>query len=201
MRQTVLSVLLGVLLVVPPVTAADPATPPAAAKGKAALLVMDTQNLYLGWMDDEGKAVALAMINATIELFRERGLPVIRVYNTDPARGPAPGSEPFEFPATIKVKPDDPVVVKNHPSAFQGTELERILREQGCDTVFVTGLSAVGCALATYFDAQRLDFRAFMVKDALLSHRADLTRSVEEITEAVSYDAMDYMLLGSKAGG
>jgi len=195
MQRAALLVLLGVVLLVEPAFAADQAAPPAAVKGKAALLVVDTQNLYLSWMDEKDKGIALYMINATIELFRERGLPVIRVYNTDPVRGPAPGSEPFEFPATILVKPDDPMVVKNHPSAFQQTELERVLREQGCDTVFITGLSAVGCALATYFDAERLDFRTFMVKNALLSHRTELTRSVEEITGAVSYEAVEYMLL------
>lgn len=200
MRRLALLTLLAVVLLAPHAGAADP-TAPATGKGRPALLVVDTQNLYLGWMDERDKGIALYMINASIELFRERGLPVIRVYNSDPKRGPAPGSEPFEFPAAIAVTKDDPMVVKSFPSAFKGTELEAILRERGVDTVFVTGLSAVGCALATYFDAQRLDFKAFMVRNALLSHRSDLTRNVEEITEAVSYEAMAYMLPPTTSGG
>lgn len=182
------------------VAAAAPAATPTdskAVEGRPALLVMDVQNLYLGYMDQSNRTIAFSMINATIELFRAKGYPVIRVYHTDPARGPAPGTEPFEFPAEIRVKPGDTMVVKNRPSAFVGTELEKILREQGCDTVFITGLSAVGCALATYFDAHGRDVRVFMVKDALLSHRADLTRAVEDMTEAVGYEALSYMLLNA----
>ncbi len=172
------------------------AGPPArqATKGKPALLVMDVQNLYLGMMDQSNRDLAMMVVNATVDLFHAKGYPVIRVYHTDPARGPAPGTEPFEYPAEIRVRPEDPMVVKNHASAFVGTDLEKILRDNGCDTVFVTGLSAVGCALATYFDADGRDFRTFMVKDSLLSHRADLTRAVEDMTDAVPYGAVEYML-------
>lgn len=193
-RVTCLGLALWLVAAVSP--AATPATPKA-VEGKPALLVMDVQNLYLGYMDQSNRTIAFSMINATIELFRAKGYPVIRVYHTDPARGPAPGTEPFEFPAEIRIKPEDTMVIKNRPSAFLGTELETILREQGCDTVFITGLSAVGCALATYFDAHGRDFRVFMVNNALLSHRSDLTRAVEDMTEAVGYEALSYMLLNA----
>ena len=36
-----------------------------------------------------------------------------------------------------------------------------------------------------------------MVKDALLSHRTDLTRAVEDMTDAVGYEAVEYMLRGA----
>ncbi len=88
-------------------------------------------------------------------------------------------------------------MVKTHASAFNSTELDRILREQGVDTVFLSGLSAVGCVLATYFDADRLDYRVFMVRDGLISHDAELTASVEEMTGAVGFEAIAYMLDGA----
>jgi len=194
-RSALLGLVVSCLLV--SAAAAEAPTEKAAVKGKPALLVMDVQNLYLGYMDQSNRNLALSVVNATIDLFHRKGYPVIRVYHTDPARGPAPGTEPFEYPAEIRVTAEDPMVVKNHPSAFVGTDLEKILRDHGCDTVFITGLSAVGCALATYFDADGRDFRVFMVKDALLSHRADLTRAVEDMTDAVGYDAVKYMLLNA----
>lgn len=196
MRQVMFFTLLASAFLAPAVLAADEA-PPAAAKGKPALIVMDIQNAFMPYMDGEETEGAMPMINATIEVFRKHGLPVIRVYHTDPAYGPQPGTEPFEFPATIRVLDSDPMVVKTHPSAFNQTELDRILREQGADTVFLTGLSAVGCVLATYFDADRLDYRVFMVRDGLISHKAELTESVEEITGAVGYEAIAYMLAGA----
>lgn len=186
-RSTLLIASLLCLLAV--VAAAEPP-----AVGRPTLLVMDVQSLYLGYMDPADRERALWMVNATIDLFHQRGYPVIRVYHTDPEHGPAPDTEPFEFPAEIRVRPEDPRVVKSKPSAFNGTELEALLRTMHSDTVFITGLSAVGCALATYFDADGRGFKVFMVKGALLSHRADLTRAVEDMTDAVGYEAVAYML-------
>jgi len=190
-RRSMLLSLLVVTMLASAVLAADQ---PAAAKGKPALIVMDVQNAFMPYMDDEDTKMGLLMINATIEQFRAHGLPVIRVYHTDPDSGPLPGTEPFEFPATVGIRDTDPKVVKTHPSAFNATELDRLLREQGVDTVFLSGLSAVGCVLATYFDADRLEYRVFMVRDGVISHDAGLTASVEEMTGAVGYEAIAYML-------
>jgi nicotinamidase-related amidase len=192
-RSPILLSLLVVAVLAPAVLAADP-PPAAAAKGKPALVVMDVQNAFMPYMDDEDTKMGMLMINATIELFRKHGLPVIRVYHTDPEGGPQPGTEPFEFPKTVGILDTDLMVVKTHPSAFNSTELDRLLRDQGVDTVFLSGLSAVGCVLATYFDADRLDYRVFMVRDGLISHDAELTASVEEMTGAVGYEAIAYML-------
>jgi nicotinamidase-related amidase len=166
-------------------------------EGKPALIVMDTQNAYLPYMDDDDIETAVRMINATIELFRERGLPVIRVYHTDPERGPLPDTEAFQFPDSIEIHDDDRMVVKNRPSAFVGTDLDEMLSGLGCDTVFLCGLSATGCVLATYFDAIGRDYRTFMVKNGLISHDGALTASVEQMTNAVGYGAIDYMLLNA----
>ena len=184
------------LVLIPGVTKAE-GDSASTLKGKPALVVMDIQNAYLPMMDDEGKEQALRYVNYAIAKFRERELPVIVVYHTDPDRGPAPGSEAFEFPEEIQIADDDVKVTKNFPSAFEKTELEQILRREGCDTVFLVGLSAVGCVLRTYFDAERLDFRTFMVDGALLSHDAELTRSVEEITGAVRIGNLEYMILNA----
>ena len=193
MKRSVLITLLAVASLAPAALAAD-APPSATAKGKPALVVMDVQNAYMPYMDDEDTEMATLMINATIDLFRKHGLPVIRVYHSDSERGPQPGTEPFEFPKTVGILDTDPMVVKTHPSAFNQTELDRMLRERGVDTVFLSGLSAVGCVLATYFDADRLEYRVFMVRDGLISHDAELTTSVEEMTGAVGYEAIAYML-------
>ena len=174
------------------VRAEEPAATP--KRMKPALLVIDVQKDFLPYMSEQDRKMAPMMINGAIYLFRQHGFPVIRVYHTDPKWGPKTDSEGFQFDESIQVTPEDPQVIKNYPSSFKKTDLEKILRDRGCDTVFICGLSAVGCVLYTWFDAQALDFRAFMIKDALISHRPDLTRSVQEITEAVGLDAVVYML-------
>ena len=168
------------------------------ARIKPALLVIDIQNAYLPMMAERDRERGMMFINYAIQMFRLYGHPVIRVYNTDPSYGPPRDSREFEFPDSVLIKPDDPKIVKNYPSAFKKTDLEKVLREKGCNTVFLCGLSAVGCVLATYYGAQDLDFNTFMVKDALMSQNPAYTDMVEDITNAVGYQALEVMLANAE---
>jgi len=161
---------------------------------KPVLLVIDIQNEYLSMVPEREKEVALYMINAAIELFRENGFPVIRVYHTDLKYGPKPDTEAFEFPKSIMIKSEDPRIIKNYPNAFKKTDLEKMLRDRGCNTLFLCGLSAVGCVLATYHGAADLDFDVFMLKDAIMSHNSAYTDSIEDIFSALGYGALKVML-------
>jgi len=169
-------------------------TKSAPAKMKPALLVIDIQNVYLPYMDEKDKDTGMKMINYYIDLFRSNGFPVLRVYHTDLQEGPKPDSEAFEFPKTVTVQPDDAKIVKNYPSAFKKTELDKVLRGKGCNTLFLCGLSAVGCVLATYHGAMDLDYRVFMLKDALISHNAVLTGHVQEICRTIDYPVLKLLL-------
>ncbi len=166
---------------------------------RPALVVMDVQNVWLPYMDEKETKTGLEYINHVIALFRDNGYPVIRVYHTDLERGPAPGTEAFEFPKTVAVRDDDPKVVKNYGSAFKKTDLDRILKEKGVNTVFLVGLSAVGCVLATYHGADDLDYDVYMVKHALISHDATLTKSVYEICSTISYGPLKLLLETARA--
>lgn len=163
-------------------------------KIKPALLVIDIQNEYLPYMAEEDTNLALRMINAAISLFRENNLPIIRVYHTDPKYGPKPDSKSFEFPSSIHIKDDDPKIIKNYPSAFKNTDLENVLRDMECNTLFLCGLSAVGCVLATYHGAMDRDFNVFMIKNALMSHNSTYTKMIEDIFDTVSYRTLMVML-------
>ncbi len=161
---------------------------------KPALIVIDIQNKYIGYMDDDDVEIPMYMINAAIALFREHGLPVIRIYHTDPEYGPEPGTEDFEFPESVVIEDSDPKIIKNYPSGFTKTELDELLKEKGCNTLYLCGLSAVGCVFATYHGAIERDYDVFMIKGALMSHEEEYTDMVEDITGAVSYTAMKAML-------
>jgi nicotinamidase-related amidase len=188
MKKIILFVLLLVISMAWLVSAETPKAAP--AKVKPVLLVIDIQNAYLPRMDEKDKKMGMEMINYYIELFRVKGFPIIRVYHTDPQRGPKPGSEEFEFPKTVAVKPDDPQIIKNHPNAFHATDLDKLLKAKGYNTLFLCGLSAVGCVISTYYGANDLDYDVFMLKDALISHDAALTKAVQEICKTIDYSAM-----------
>ncbi len=171
-------------------------TKTAPVKIKPALLVIDIQNAYLPRMDEKDKKLGMEMIHYYIELFRVEGFPIIRIYHTDPQRGPKPGSEEFEFPKTVAVRDDDPKIVKNFGNAFKNTNLDDMLKAKGCNTLFLCGLSAVGCVLATYHGAMDHDYDVFMLKDSLISHDAALTQAVQEICKTIDYYALR-LVLGS----
>ncbi len=173
--------------------AADAANAPA-VKVKPALLVIDIQNAYLPRMDEKDKKLGMEMINYYIELFRSGGFPIIRVHHTDLKMGPKPDSEEFQFPKTVAVQPDDPQIIKNYPSAFKKTELDKLLKAKGCNTLFLCGLSAVGCVISTYYGARDLDYDVFMLEDALISHDATLTKAVQEITMTIGYYPLKLLL-------
>jgi nicotinamidase-related amidase len=164
------------------------------AKAKPALLVIDIQNAYLPRMDEKDKKLGMEMINYYIELFRTKGFPVVRVYHTDPQGGPKPGSEEFEFPKTVAIQPDDPQIIKNYASAFKKTKLDKLLKAKGSNTLFLCGLSALGCVISTYYGARDLDYDVFMLEDALISHDAAMTKAVQEITLTIGYYPLKLLL-------
>lgn len=157
---------------------------------KPALLIIDTQNVYLPMVSDREKGVAIYYINGLIELFRSNNYPIIRIYHHDLQSGPNPGTEMFEYPASVLIKDEDAKVIKTYGNGFNKTDLDKILKEKGCNTLFLCGLSAVGCVLATWIGAQDLDYNAFMVKDALMSHNPDYTNQIEDMFGAVGFDVV-----------
>lgn len=161
---------------------------------KPALLVIDVQNKYLPMMSQEDQANALEMMNWSIWVFRQYDLPVIRVYHTSEKWGPEPGTEEFQFPDTLKIEESDPMVIKTYGSAFNKTELNELLKKMEINTLFLCGLSSVGCVLATYFDAGNYDYKTFLIKDAMLSQDVDYTNQIEDIFDAVDLNTVYYMM-------
>ena len=160
---------------------------------KPALLMLDVQNQYLPMMSKEDQASALEMINWAIWVFRQHDLPVIRIYHSSEKWGPKPGTPEFEFPDTLKIEKSDPMVIKTYGSAFTKTGLNDLLKEKGINTLFICGLSSVGCVLATYFDADNYDYRTFLIKDALIGPDAEYTNQVEDMFDAIDLNTMNYM--------
>jgi nicotinamidase-related amidase len=168
------------------------------AQIKPTLLIIDIQNVYLSMVPEREKEVAMTYINGLIGLFRSNGYPIIRIYQLDKESGPKPGSEQFEYPASVLIKEEDAKVIKTYADGFNKTDLDKILRENGSNTLFLCGLSAVGCVLATWIGAQDRDYKAFMVKNAIMSHNSAYTKNVEDMFDAVSYDIVQLILENSE---
>jgi nicotinamidase-related amidase len=165
---------------------------------KPALLIIDVQNKYLKMIPQRDKELAIFFINLLIELFREHDFPLIRIYHHDEENGPRPGTEEFEYPSTISIMPEDLRIVKTYSDGFNKTDLNTVLKKNGCNVLFLCGLSAVGCVLATRTGAYNNDYKPFIVKDAIMSHNSDYTKNAEAMFEAVSYDAVKLIVENSE---
>jgi len=160
---------------------------------KPALLVIDVQNAFVPSMDKSDNDRAVQMINGAIWVFENFKLPIIRIYHQDKQWGPAPDSEGFKFDPAIKFSNEYPMIIKHYGDGFNKTDLDKILKEKGINTVFLCGLSATGCVLATFIGASNHDYKVFMVKDALLSPNAAQTNVIEDIMNTVDLETMMFM--------
>jgi nicotinamidase-related amidase len=163
---------------------------------KPALLVVDIQNV---WLDGTAELKAsvekrIDVINGAIRWFRENKLPIVVIYHEDKEEGAVSGTRPFEVHQTVGIEEDDFRVTKHYPNSFNKTGLEAIIRRMGCDTVLIVGLSASGCALATYFGAMDHDIHPYMVKGGIASHNEDHVRFAEDVCETLSLEAFDRTL-------
>ena len=78
-----------------------------------------------------------------------------------------PGAHGFELYADLDVRPQDAVVVKKRYSAFiQGSsDLDRLLREAGIDTVMIVGTVTNVCCESSARDAMMLNYRLVFISD------------------------------------
>lgn len=83
------------------------------------------------------------------------------------------GSVWAEFMPGVEPAHDEPLVLKKRYSAFYVTDLERILRNLGVETIFLAGVNTNNCVLATTFDAHARDFRVVLLEEATGSMNGD----------------------------
>ena len=129
-------------------------------------------------------ATVLPPLATLLPVLRTRGLPVIFVRVAlrrngaeVPARNPlaswmfAQGDLFLESSGTAQVHADicplvdETVIVKRRVSAFNGTDLESVLRSRDVDSIALAGVATSGAVLATLIDAVDRDFAATVLSD------------------------------------
>ncbi len=160
---------------------------------KPALFVIDMQKDYFNRSERMAESMksAVEYINAAIEVFRKKNLPVIVVQHMNQEDGPMPGQSGFEVLDELKLQPQDGRVTKTYGNAFTKTGLAEKLRELGIDTIILTGLSAESCVLSTYRGALDFDFKPIMLRGSLASSNAENIKFVEQISETITYGALN----------
>jgi ureidoacrylate peracid hydrolase len=113
----------------------------------------------------------------------------------DALKGLARGTHGQALYDTLDVKPADLKVEKNRFSAFiQGSsDLDKILKDRGIDTVLVTGTVTNTCCESTARDAMMLNYKTVMVSDANAAasdeeHNATLANMLRIFGDVMSTD-------------
>jgi nicotinamidase-related amidase len=100
----------------------------------------------------------------------------------------------FSRDGRVSLLPSDRRLHETRGSAFAGTALERELREQGVDTVIVTGCCAKYCVLSTCRGAEDLGLSAIVLCGALASSTPRNIGFVENVSEVISFGALSQVV-------
>ncbi len=163
---------------------------------KPALLVIDIQNAFFEQDPTTTQSLkqSVEYVNAAIELFRKRGLPIIAIQHKSEEEQLVPGSPGFPVHESVKLLPSDLRIVKIYGNSFNKTPLAEELCTLGVDTVILTGYCAEYCVLSTCRGAEDCDFTPIILKGSLASGVPEHIRFVEDINAVISYSALKAFL-------
>ncbi|WP_019179778.1 cysteine hydrolase family protein [Microbacterium yannicii] len=135
------------------------------------LLLIDIQRDYFPGgrqplVGTDAAADAAAGLLAGFRSAEEPVLHVQHVWDAPDAAFFAPGTPGVEIDARVAPEADEPVIVKDRPNAFLGTDLERRLREIAPDELVVAGMMSSMCVDATVRAASDLGFSVVVAHDA-----------------------------------
>lgn len=158
---------------------------------RSALLVIDFINDIVHSEGKLGSCAAhcddrktMGKANQASAIARNHHIPVIHVkvgfdknYKTHPAHSPFFGQAKeyraleldtwgTDFHDIMDVKSEDSIVVKHRVNPFYGTNLETLLRANGIDHLFISGVSSTWAIQATARDAHDRDYRVTILEDA-----------------------------------
>lgn len=136
-----------------------------------ALLLVDIQNDYFrdGAMTLERMDDAAANAARLLAVFRERALPAFHVRHLSIRPGATffvPGTPGAEIHPSVAPRAGEPLVEKNYPNAFRGTDLEQRLRAASVDSLVIAGAMSHMCIDATARAAFDHGFRCTVAEDA-----------------------------------
>lgn len=143
-----------------------PAVP--AALADSALVLIDCQNTYReGIMALSGVEAALDEAAQLLAAARRLGIPVFHIQHDSGSGSPYDISQSIGAIAD-KVAPasGEPVIVKNYPNSFVGTDLEKQLKASGRNNVVIAGLMTHMCVNSTTRGAFNLGFAPTVVAAA-----------------------------------
>jgi len=138
---------------------------------RTALLLIDLQNDYFpgGSMELTDAEAAVATAATVLSDCRRLHIPVFHVQHISSRPGATfflPGTPGAEIHPLVAPLPGEPVIVKDTPNSFRGTDLLERLRAADIDTLVVCGMMTHMCVDTTVRAAFDYGFTVQLVADA-----------------------------------
>ncbi len=136
-----------------------------------ALVIIDIQNDYFsgGRMVLEGAEAAGAQAGAALAAFRSAGSPVFHVRHLSLRPGATfflPGTEGAEIHTSVRPAAGEPVLEKNFPNSFRGTDLDERLKKADMKHLVIAGMMTHMCVDSSVRQAFDLGYRVTLLADA-----------------------------------
>lgn len=160
---------------------------------KAAFLIIDMQKGCREFCKCQREFdEAVDYINEAAKLFRENGLPVVKILDIEVGKGP--GSKEFEFVDSITTDDDDIIIYKEYNNAFFKTELSDKLHELGVEFVVISGFAAEYCVLFSYNGAKEMGYGVSLLQNGIAGVEYEEVKKMQLLRPVVSIDALEYFL-------
>ncbi len=158
---------------------------------KAAFLIIDMQKGCREFCKCQREFdEAVDYINEAAKLFRENGLPVVKILDIEVGKGP--GSKEFEFVDSITTDDDDIIIYKEYNNAFFKTELSDKLHELGVEFVVISGFAAEYCVLFSYNGAKEMGYGVSLLQNGIAGVEYEEVKKMQLLRPVVSIDALEY---------
>ena len=158
---------------------------------RMALMIIDMEKAYYEGNSKISMDSAVEYINAAIEMFRAKNLPIIWIQDKGDV---APGEVGFDFIDQLKPQENDYRIIKEYGNSFNKTECANIIKEEKIDTLIITGYCAEYCVLSTYRGALDLDIVPIIFRGSIASGEKENIRFVESISDIASYQVLKKLI-------
>ncbi|MFC1957337.1 cysteine hydrolase family protein [Chloroflexota bacterium] len=145
------------------------------ARDKTAVLIMDYQLRQLSGFPESFQKELLARANTVLAGARREGIPVIYVEVVRGERTPENDIHPDITPL-----PGETVLTKRRVGPFSTTDLDKMLKAKGIETLVLMGISTSGCVISTVRWAADIDYKMIVLADCCADRDDEIQRVLME---------------------
>lgn len=160
----------------------------------AALLVIDLQKGFLkNYPCYPPLDQTLEYINASIDVFKSKGKPVILIKDLDAKN--ENWESPYDLIDGLALNESDcHLIEKSYSNSFWKTGLEDLLKKLDVKYPVITGSAAEYCIYATYNGALERGFHPLIIKSGIVSQKNHYAEMIEGASNTISVFTLSQLL-------